>query len=117
MTTMESLEQKQDEAEEYISTDTESLEQRQDRLEKVTSMVVESLLQERAKENIREDNCPVFIEADVAKEGKEVGEEQEERCVEKGKECERTVKEEPDEESGQEADPATCFREEDPLAR
>jgi poly(A) polymerase Pap1 len=113
----ESLEQKQDEAEEYICTDTESLEQRQDRLEKVTSMAVEYPLQERAEEDIREGSCPV-IEADVEEHAKEVGEEKEERCVEKGKECERTVKEEPDEESGQEeAEPTTCFIEEDPLSR
>jgi hypothetical protein len=118
MTTMESLEQKQDEAGENICTDTESLEQRQDRLEKVTSL--ESPMQKRAEEDIREDHCRVFIEleADVEEEAKEVGEEKEERCVEKGKECERTVKEEPDEESGQEeAEPTTCFIEEDPLSR
>ncbi len=106
---MDSLEQKQAEAEENISTGT-SLEQRQDRLEKVTSMTVESPLQELAEEDIREGNCRVFIEADVE-------EEKEERCVEKGKECERTVKEETDEESGQEAEPTTCFIEEDPLSR
>jgi hypothetical protein len=114
---MASLEQKQAEVEEDISTDTESLEQRQDRQEKVTSMAVENPVQERAEEDIREDNCPVFIEAKVAEEPKEVGEDKEERCVEKGKEFERTVKEEPDEESGHEAEPTTCFREEDPLSR
>jgi hypothetical protein len=110
MTTVESLEQKQAEAEENISTDTESLEQRQDRLEKVTSMAVESPVQKRDEEDIRENNCRVFIEA-------EVGEEKEERCVEKGKEFERTVKEEPDKESGEEIEPTTCFKEEDPLSR
>jgi hypothetical protein len=114
---MESLEQKQAEAEEDIRADTESLEQRQDRLENVTSMAVESPLQKRAEEDIREDNCRVFIEAYIEEQAKEVGEEKAERCVEKGEECERTVKEEPDEESGQEAEPTTCFIEEDPLSR
>jgi hypothetical protein len=117
MTTMDSLEQKQAEVEEDISTDTESLEQRQVRLEKVTIMVAESPLQERA-EDIREDHCQVFIRAEVGEEAKEVGEEKEERCVEKGEECERRVKEESDEESGQEeAEPATYFIEGDPLSR
>jgi hypothetical protein len=114
---MASLEQKQAEVEEDISTDAESLEQRQDRLEKVTIMAVENPMQKRA-EDIREHHCPVFIEADVEEQAKEVGEEKEERCVEKGKECERTVKEEMDEESGQEeAESTTCFIEEDPLSR